>query len=106
MNDDSMTAPDNSTETDDSTETDGGQSPAPADTENTRQRMVRYTQWAAFAFLVLVALLATVRLYFAASATIDTFVTRRFRPLFMTGFNLAVLLGCGIGFSVLLRRMT
>lgn len=80
------------------------QSTAPT-VEDTQQRMVRYGQWAAFAFLVLVALLATVRLYFAASATIDTFVTRRYRPLFMTGFNLAVLLSCGIGFSVLLSRL-
>ena len=69
-------------------------------------RMIQYAQWAAFALLLLVALVATARLYFAASATIDTFVTRRYRPLFMAGFNLAVLLGCGIGLSVLVRRLT
>lgn len=73
---------------------------------DTQARMVRYAQWAAFAFLVLVALLATVRLYFAASATVDTFITRRYRPLFMTGFNLVVLLSCGIGLTVLVRRLT
>jgi hypothetical protein len=67
--------------------------------------MLTYAQWAAFALLLLVALIATVRLYFAASATIDTFVTHRFRPVFMAGFNLAVLLSCGLGLSALVRRL-
>jgi hypothetical protein len=79
---------------------------SPESDTDTSHRMVRYAQWAAFAFLLLVALLATLRLYFAMSATIDTFVTRRYRPLFMAGFNLAVLLGCGIGLSALVRRLT
>jgi len=73
---------------------------------NIQQRMIRYAHWAAFALLLLVALVATVRLYFAMSATINTFVSRRYQPLFMAGFNLAVLLGCGIGLSVLVRRLT
>jgi hypothetical protein len=68
-------------------------------------QMLTYAQWAAFALLLLVALIATVRLYFAASAAIDTFVTRRFRPLFMAGFNLAVVLACGLGLSALVRRL-
>lgn len=64
-----------------------------------------YAQWATFAILVLVALIATLQFYFSASAAIDTFVTPRYRPLFRAGFNLAVLLGCGIGLSVLVRRL-
>jgi len=69
------------------------------------QKMVTYAQWAMFALLVIVAVMATVRLYFAASAAIETFITRRYRPLFMAGFNVAVLLGCGLGLSALLRRL-
>lgn len=75
------------------------------DEEDIGAKMLVYTQWAAFALLLLVALVATVRLYFAASAAIDTFVTYRFRPLFMAGFNLAVLLACGLGLSALVRRL-
>ncbi len=73
---------------------------------DTARRMVRYAQWTAFAVLVLVAMLATFRLYFAVSATVDTFITRRYRPLFMTGFNLVVLLSCAVGLSALVRRLT
>jgi len=73
---------------------------------DTARRMVRYAQWTAFALLAVVAVLATVRLYFAVSATVDTFVTRRYRPLFMAGFNLVVLLSCVGGLSVLVRRLT
>ncbi|MDS0258755.1 hypothetical protein NDI56_05035 [Haloarcula sp. S1CR25-12] len=76
-----------------------------SDTETSRQ-MVRTAQWAAFALLVLVALLATVRLYFAVSTAVETFVTRRYRPLFMAGFNLVVLLCCVGGLSALVRRLT
>ncbi|MBV0903127.1 hypothetical protein [Haloarcula salina] len=64
-----------------------------------------FAQWAAFAILVLVALIATLQFYFSASAAIDTFVTSRYRPLFNAAFNLVVLLGCGIGLSVLVRRL-
>ena len=69
------------------------------------ERMLTYGQWAAFALLLLVALIATIRFYFAASATIDTFVTHRYEPLFMAGFNLVVLLACGLGLSALVRRL-
>jgi len=70
------------------------------------RQMVEYAQWAAFGMLVFVAFVATVRFYFAASASVETFVTRRYQPLFMMGFNLVVLLLSGIGLSVLLRRLT
>lgn len=69
------------------------------------EKMLTYGQWAAFSLLLLVALIATVRFYFAASATIDTFVTHRYEPLFMAGFNLVVLLACGLGLSALVRRL-
>jgi hypothetical protein len=62
-------------------------------------------QWAAFGILILVALVATFRFYFAASNTIDTFVNREFRPLFQMLFNLLILLASGVGLSVLVRRI-
>lgn len=64
-----------------------------------------FAQWAAFAILVLVALIATLQFYFSASAAIDTFVTSRYRPLFTAAFNLVVVLACGLGISVLVRRL-
>ena len=92
---------------DDPTPTTDEQPPTPSSGDgDTAERMLRYAQWTAFALLALVALIATIRLYFAVSATVDTFVTRRYRPLFMAGFNLAVLLSCGLGLSALVRRLT
>jgi len=64
-----------------------------------------YAQWAVFAILTLVALIATLQFYFSASSAIDTFVTERYRPLFRAAFNLAVVLVCGLGLSVLVRRL-
>jgi uncharacterized membrane protein len=64
-----------------------------------------YAQWAVFAILTLVALIATLQFYFSASSAIDTFVTDRYRPLFRAAFNLAVVLVCGLGLSVLVRRL-
>ncbi|MDS0221495.1 hypothetical protein NDI54_09050 [Haloarcula sp. S1AR25-5A] len=64
-----------------------------------------YAQWAVFAILTLVALIATLQFYFSASSAIDTFVTDRYRPLFSAAFNLAVVLVCGLGLSVLVRRL-
>ncbi|MFC7019071.1 MULTISPECIES: hypothetical protein [Haloarcula] len=64
-----------------------------------------YATWAAFAILVLVALVATFQFYFAASAAITEFVTRRYRPLFRAGFNLVIVLACGLGISLLVRRL-
>ena len=81
-------------------------SEGPETERETAEKMVYYGQWIAFGFLVLLALVATIRLYTAASATIETFVGRRYRPLFVLGVNLAVVLGCGIGLSALVRRLT
>lgn len=93
------------TPTDDGQATDQSESADGSGDGDIGERMLTYGQWAAFALLLVVALIATVRLYLAASATIDTFVTHRYRPLFMAGFNLAVLLACGLGLSALVRRL-
>lgn len=73
--------------------------------DDTGPSIAVYAQWAVFAILVLVALIATLQFYFSASSAIDTFVTARYRPLFNAAFNLAVLLVSGLGLSVLVRRL-
>ena len=74
-------------------------------TSSAGQKVVRSLQWAAFAILILVALIATLRFYFAASNAINEFVTRRYRPLFQAIFNLVILLASALGLSVLVRRI-
>jgi len=74
-------------------------------TNSAGQKVVRSLQWAAFAILLLVALIATLRFYFAASNAINEFVTRRYRPLFQAIFNLVILLASALGLSVLVRRI-
>jgi len=65
----------------------------------------RYLYWGAFATLLLLALLATVRFYLSASSAIRIWVAPDFVPVFQAAFNLAVVLGCGVGLSLLVRRM-
>lgn len=65
----------------------------------------RYVRYALVAGLTLVALVALVRFYFAASNTIDTWVTDEYRSLFQAAFNLVVLLLAGVGISWQVRRL-
>lgn len=60
---------------------------------------------AALALFTLLAVVAVVRLYGSVNATIDAFVTREYRPLFRTAFNLVVLLVAGIGISWTVREL-
>lgn len=62
------------------------------------ERYVRYLLVAGFSLLALIAML---RFYFAASATIDTWISQDYRSLFQALFNLAILLvaGAGIGWQ-------
>ena len=73
--------------------------------ESTGERVIGALQWAAFAILILVALVATFRFYFAASNAINSFVTHEFRSLFQAIFNLVILLASAVGLSVLVRRI-
>ena len=77
---------------------------ADADTADERTT-IDYVHWGLLAILLLVTLVATFRFYFAVSDAITNFVSREFRPLFQAGFNLAILLACGAGLSVLVRRI-
>lgn len=60
----------------------------------------------ALLLLTLLAVLATLRFYLAASTAIDVWIDRRYRPLFQAAFNLVVLLAAGIGISVVVRRLS
>jgi hypothetical protein len=111
LNDDNMT--ENEPSSDDMTNSEASPEAETGDRSNSdttspvateKRTLTEYAQLAAFAILVLVALIGTVRLYFSLSTAIETFVTRRYRPLFMAGFNLAVVLACTLGLSVLARR--
>jgi|GEM_PF-308884 len=76
------------------------------DDGSTGEKVIGALQWGAFAILILVALIATLRFYFAASNAINEFVTRQYRPLFQAVFNLLILLASVFGLSVLARRIT
>ena len=77
------------------------------DAESEGGRDVRgYLLRGALLLLVLLAVLATLRFYLAASTAIDIWIERRYRPLFQAAFNLVVLLAAGIGISVVVRKLT
>jgi hypothetical protein len=59
----------------------------------------------ALAGLVLLALVAGLRFYLAASTTIDRWVVREYRSLFHAAFNLALLLLAAYGISVQIGRI-
>lgn len=79
---------------------------APGNPRSGDRSLREYVQWSLLAILLLLTLIATIRLYFSASAAVDRFVTRQYRPLFQAAFNLVVLLAAGVGLSVLVRRLS
>lgn len=99
-------------------ESSAGNSPVDGDTAEVRaaesdrsddqsggRDLVTYVQWAAFAILCLLALVATFRAYFAASEAIRIWFSRDFVPVFQFAFNLLVLIASAAGISVLVRRL-
>lgn len=64
-----------------------------------------YLKWAAFVLLGLIAAIALFRFYFAASRTIDIWISRDFVPMFQAAFNLVVLLAAGAGLAKLARHI-
>jgi hypothetical protein len=94
---------DDTTEADDSTDTDStdpASAPGPLAGDATT-----YLYWGAFATLLLLALFATLQFYTSASRAISIWVADDFVPVFQAAFNLAVVLACGVGLSLLVRRM-
>jgi hypothetical protein len=66
---------------------------------------ITYLSWGAFAVLLLLALVATVRFYLSASNAISIWIAPDWVPIFQSAFNLAVVFACGVGLSILVRRM-
>jgi uncharacterized membrane protein YqjE len=61
---------------------------------------------AALGLFALLALVAVIQLYASVNATINTFISDQYRPLFRMAFNLVVLLVSGIGISWCVRELT
>lgn len=68
------------------------------------ERLTAYLLWGTVAVLFLVGVVAVVGLYRSVGSIIDIWIAPDFQPLFRAGFNLAVVLVCALGLSVLLRR--
>ncbi|WP_276258212.1 hypothetical protein [Haloglomus litoreum] len=79
--------------------------PPTDDTDEEGRDLVRYARYALLGGLTLLALVATLRFYFAASNAIDIWVARQYRPLFQAAFNLVVLLLAAIGISWEVRKV-
>jgi len=54
----------------------------------------------------IIALLALLQLYSSIGAVINEWVSRQYRPLFRAALNLVILLGAGIGISLVIRELT
>jgi hypothetical protein len=77
----------------------------PDDEQTTKSTIERYARYLLIAGFALLALIALLRFYFAASATIDTWIADDYRSLFQAVFNLAVLLVAGAGIGWQVRKM-
>lgn len=71
----------------------------------TGSRLVGFVEYATFALLCLLALVATFRFYFAASEAIRLWFSPDFVPVFQAAFNLLVLVAAALGVSLLVRRI-
>lgn len=60
----------------------------------------------ALVLFTLLAVVAVVQLYGSVNATINTFISHKYRPLFRAAFNLVVLLVAGIGISWTVRELS
>lgn len=60
----------------------------------------------ALVVLGLIAVISLFQLYSSIGAVINEWVAREYRPLFRAALNLVVLLGAGIGISLVVRQMT
>lgn len=78
---------------------------SPTAEQSTGRNVERYVRYVVLAGFTLLALVALLRFYFAASATIDTWVSTEYRSMFQAAFNLVVLLLAGIGISWQVRSL-
>ena len=89
----------------DSDPADGGRDGGSDGDDDRRSRIERYVNYAVLGGLLLLAFVAVVQFYVAASSAIGTWVTYEYRAPFRAVFNLVVLLVAGLGVSVQLRRL-
>lgn len=75
------------------------------DEQSTGRDIERYMRYALLGVFTLLALIALLRFYFAASNAIDVWVSDEYRSLFQAVFNLVVLLIAGIGISWQVREL-
>jgi hypothetical protein len=84
----------------------GSAGDATADDDPDGTSRVRSTLFkGALGLFVLLAVVATLRLYLSVSDAIGIWVTREYRPLVSAAFNLVVLAVAGIGITVVARRL-
>lgn len=86
----------------------GGSQPQEATSggRSTGERLAWLVQVAGLVILCLLALVATFRVYFAASTAISVWISDDFVSLFQVAFNLLVLVASLYGISVLVRRLS
>jgi hypothetical protein len=87
------------------TDTDTDTDTASEGEQSLRTNVERYVRYLLVGGLALLALIALIRFYFAASATIDTWISREYRSLFQALFNLAILLLAGAGIAWQARKI-
>ena len=97
------------------TDTAGGEHPpagegqaqeASSDGRSTGERLAWLVQVAGLVILCLLPLVATFRVYFAASTAISVWISDDFVSVFQVAFNLLVLIASVYGISVLVRRLS
>jgi uncharacterized membrane protein len=85
---------------------DGSDAPENAEETTTNGRTVRqYANYAVLLVLGLLAFVAVIQLYLSVSNVIRTWIEPEYRSLFQAAFNLIVLLAAGLGISYQLRRL-
>jgi uncharacterized membrane protein len=74
-------------------------------TTDGRGRARQYANYAVLLILGVLAFVAVIQLYLSASNVIRTWIEPEYRSLFQAAFNLVVLLVAGLGISYQLRRL-
>lgn len=69
------------------------------------ESMVAYLYRGAVVGLAGLALVATIQFYLSASRAISIWIASDYEPFFQSAFNLAVILACGLGLSLLVSRL-
>ncbi|WP_135534824.1 hypothetical protein [Halostella pelagica] len=70
-----------------------------------RDTIRQYLQWGVLVALLLLAAVSLLGFYTNATDAIALWVAAKYEPLFLAGFNLAVLLTSAVGVSYVLRSL-